>query len=180
MSFIARTMKEYMDRFAEKKADDTREERRASLGGSSSSSSVSGIFHVRSSAQQPDKPKPGEDSEVVPLPDRFKEAEAELTDADYLLCEHKIQAFLLDRKRWITVLVTDLAEIDWYPEPWKALQLEQEKKDLIYGLVKGYKSGENVFAGFDDIVQGKGKGLIFLLHGKPGLGKTFTAGTHYS
>jgi hypothetical protein len=28
-----------------------------------------------------------------------------------------------------------------------------------------------------DYVDGKGSGLIFLLHGSPGVGKTFTAGT---
>lgn len=27
-----------------------------------------------------------------------------------------------------------------------------------------------------DFVEGKGNGLIFLLHGKPGVGKTYTAG----
>jgi signal recognition particle GTPase len=27
-----------------------------------------------------------------------------------------------------------------------------------------------------DFVEGKGKGQIFLLHGKPGVGKTYTAG----
>ena len=27
-----------------------------------------------------------------------------------------------------------------------------------------------------DFVQGKGEGLTFLLHGKPGVGKTYTAG----
>jgi len=27
-----------------------------------------------------------------------------------------------------------------------------------------------------DFVEGKGSGLIFLLHGSPGVGKTFTAG----
>jgi len=30
---------------------------------------------------------------------------------------------------------------------------------------------------YQDIVPGKGKGLVFLLYGKPGLGKTLTAGT---
>jgi len=29
---------------------------------------------------------------------------------------------------------------------------------------------------FDDHIQGKGKGMIFLLHGEPGVGKTLTAG----
>jgi DNA polymerase III delta prime subunit len=31
----------------------------------------------------------------------------------------------------------------------------------------------------DDIISGKGKGLIFLLTGPPGLGKTLTAGVYF-
>ena len=31
-----------------------------------------------------------------------------------------------------------------------------------------------------DFVEGKGNGLIFLLHGAPGVGKTFTAGMLFS
>ena len=29
-----------------------------------------------------------------------------------------------------------------------------------------------------DLIRGKGQGLIFLLHGRPGVGKTFTAGSN--
>ena len=31
-----------------------------------------------------------------------------------------------------------------------------------------------------DFVKGKGQGLIFLLHGKPGVGKTYTAGKAFT
>lgn len=31
---------------------------------------------------------------------------------------------------------------------------------------------------FDDLIEGKSKGLIFLLHGEPGVGKTLTAGMY--
>jgi hypothetical protein len=41
-------------------------------------------------------------------------------------------------------------------------------------LVNGFNNrNEDVY---DDIINGKGKGLIFLLHGTPGLGKTLTTG----
>ncbi|KAF2801840.1 P-loop containing nucleoside triphosphate hydrolase protein [Mytilinidion resinicola] len=42
-------------------------------------------------------------------------------------------------------------------------------------LVASFDRGDDV-DGFDDVVRGKGQGLIILLHGAPGLGKTMTAG----
>lgn len=54
-----------------------------------------------------------------------------------------------------------------------SLVLSQQKKDLISSLVKEQSNKESHF---DDIIKGKGKGLIFLLHGEPGTGKTLTAG----
>lgn len=52
------------------------------------------------------------------------------------------------------------------------LVLAPSKKDLILAIVEQ----EGNLDEFDDIVKGKGKGLIFLLHGPPGVGKTLTAG----
>ena len=112
----------------------------------------------------------------VPLPDQLRnEEQYELAETDYLLCPPRTEAFLLDKKIWILALVDELYEIDWYPEPFETLQLAKEKKALIQALVESFNTNEG-FAGFDDVVQGKGKGLIFLLHGAPGLGKTYTAG----
>ena len=47
--------------------------------------------------------------------------------------------------------------------------VDEEEKDLIYSLVKFHGTG------FTDIIEGKGGGTIFLLHGKPGWGKTASA-----
>jgi len=47
--------------------------------------------------------------------------------------------------------------------------MTKERKDLIKCLVKNYKGS------FTDIINGKGGGCIFLLHGPPGIGKTLTA-----
>ena len=125
-------------------------------------------------------PPPGPHS-IVPKTihfavDQDEEKEEERSDLEYLICQSSVVAFMLDRKAWVKVLVEDLCDIDWYPDPWASLQLEVETKALIKTLVEGSTPTEDVFAGWDDIVEGKGKGLIFLLHGLPGLGKTFTAG----
>ena len=53
------------------------------------------------------------------------------------------------------------------------LVLSRDKKDLISSLIKVPGGPKRQF---DDMVDGKGKGLIVLLHGPPGVGKTFTVG----
>jgi hypothetical protein len=44
---------------------------------------------------------------------------------------------------------------------------------MIHSLVKIHSEKR---LQFDDIIKGKGKGMVFLLHGEPGVGKTLTAG----
>jgi ATP-dependent Lon protease len=50
--------------------------------------------------------------------------------------------------------------------------MDTKKRNLIHSLVKSHKNGSETF---DDIVAGKGKGLVGLLSGSPGVGKTLTA-----
>lgn len=64
------------------------------------------------------------------------------------------------------------SNIQWGNEAFPSLVLSQPKKDLIYSLVKQHNAKAKIF---DDVVQGKGKGLIGLLSGRPGCGKTLTA-----
>jgi AAA+ superfamily predicted ATPase len=51
-----------------------------------------------------------------------------------------------------------------------SLELGHRQKTLIHSLVKQHSSTD-----FDDVIKGKGKGLIGLLSGSPGCGKTLTA-----
>ncbi|KAF2121017.1 P-loop containing nucleoside triphosphate hydrolase protein [Lophiotrema nucula] len=66
---------------------------------------------------------------------------------------------------------------------WDELQLEQESKDLLMAYVKYYKTpgfrklGEEADTKAFDVIEGKGQGLVILLHGLPGVGKTLTAET---
>jgi hypothetical protein len=100
----------------------------------------------------------------------------ELTDDDYFICRDDIVAFALDQKAWLyQVKISMLREIEWSADPYQSLQLSVDRKRLVHKLVKGFNTSDVDV--YDDIIKGKGKGLIFLLHGSPGLGKTLTAGT---
>ena len=62
------------------------------------------------------------------------------------------------------------------------LVMEDGRRRLIKALAKNYdneigQSSQSAHKSWSaDFVAGKGEGKIFLLHGKPGVGKTYTAG----
>ena len=47
-------------------------------------------------------------------------------------------------------------------------------KNLILSFVESQAAGRNNYS-FDDVIEGKGMGVIMLLVGNPGTGKTLTA-----
>ncbi|KAI8719789.1 AAA domain-containing protein [Fusarium sp. LHS14.1] len=89
-----------------------------------------------------------------------------------LLFPALVPAFGLKNKKWLWILSDQLQDVTWNMAAFETLQLETETKQLVKALVKGHKARSTAF---DDVVPGKGQGLVFLLHGKPGLGKTLTA-----
>ncbi|KAJ4259926.1 hypothetical protein NW757_001874 [Fusarium falciforme] len=94
-----------------------------------------------------------------------------------LLFPALVPAFGLKKKEWLWVLSDELQGVAWNMVAFEFLQLEAATKHLVQALVKGHKANSTAF---DDVVSGKGQGLVFLLHGKPGLGKTLTAGRRFS
>jgi len=63
-------------------------------------------------------------------------------------------------------------DVNWNDAAFDYLVLGEKQKELIHSLVRQHaKNG----TGFDDIIKGKGQGLIGLLAGTPGCGKTLTA-----
>jgi SpoVK/Ycf46/Vps4 family AAA+-type ATPase len=68
--------------------------------------------------------------------------------------------------------VDRLQDVAWSDEAFRSLVLGSKQKTLILSLVKQHASNAALF---DDVVVGKGKGLIGLLSGGPGCGKTLTA-----
>jgi hypothetical protein len=63
-----------------------------------------------------------------------------------------------------------------------SLVMDEDRKRTLKSLGKSYARKNHKGETLDsepwsaDFVQGKGSGLIFLLHGRPGVGKTCTAG----
>jgi SpoVK/Ycf46/Vps4 family AAA+-type ATPase len=60
----------------------------------------------------------------------------------------------------------------WDHNAFSKLVMDVVKRDLIHSLVKSHRNGTE---SFDDVVSGKGKGLVGLLSDNPGVGKTLTA-----
>lgn len=68
-----------------------------------------------------------------------------------------------------------IGQVQFNTKAFEALLLPPEQKSMIHSLVKIHANDD---ASFDDVIKGKGKGMILLLHGVPGVGKTLTAGKY--
>jgi Cdc6-like AAA superfamily ATPase len=100
-----------------------------------------------------------------------------LTDIEYMMCCNTTTGFALTQKLWLLDLhINQLSKIKFKPNPFNALQLPAYKKQYVRRLLEGFRKGKNSVEAYDDVIEGKGQGLIFLLYGPPGLGKTLTAG----
>ncbi|KAI0865854.1 P-loop containing nucleoside triphosphate hydrolase protein [Xylaria cubensis] len=108
--------------------------------------------------------------------DLSSQPEGGLSDRLLMLCSPVVKAYALKSKQWGEVYVDGISNIKWDENAFDSLVLEEETKRLIKSFVsaqiKQSKSPE-----FDDIVEGKGQGMIMLLTGEPGIGKTLTAET---
>ncbi|KAL9071329.1 MAG: hypothetical protein Q9157_005508 [Trypethelium eluteriae] len=117
----------------------------------------------------------------------------DLTDEHLRLLPKQVLAYVFRSRSWSWLNVDDVRDIDddeaRRESGFKELVIPQENKNLILALVKNHSTGpkkrEIPQTGEPqsrqrismDLVRGKGKGLIILLHGAPGVGKTSTAET---
>lgn len=99
----------------------------------------------------------------------------------YFLCPRRIMGFDLKSKKWQALDVDCCRAPRIKKEAIENLVLPSDKQDLIRALVHKYSSSRNKKNGkaedtwSADPIPNKGEGQIFLLHGPPGAGKTFTA-----
>lgn len=111
----------------------------------------------------------------------YLSAEQEPSDTSFLLMPPDIHGFYLNEKKWIQLFVEFVQPVSWNKKAYERLVLPAPTKDLVRALVtvrtsqRGVKQGLGVAGKRTDITGGKGNGLIMLLHGGPGTGKTLTA-----
>ncbi|KAJ6256480.1 ATP-dependent zinc metalloprotease FtsH [Drechslerella dactyloides] len=94
------------------------------------------------------------------------------TEEHKLLLSAVMYGFSLGDKIWGSFSVARCEGVQWNEKIVDKLVIPEEKKSFICSLVRAHGSDTE---GFDDIVRDKGKGLIGLLSGPPGVGKTLTA-----
>ncbi|KAI0192808.1 P-loop containing nucleoside triphosphate hydrolase protein [Astrocystis sublimbata] len=87
------------------------------------------------------------------------------------LCPPFSIGYSIDKKEWCRFLVDHLRPVQWKPDAWERLILEEEQKLVLQALVTSHSYPENA----RDQPEQKGKGLVILLHGTPGSGKTLSA-----
>jgi|SRR5437667_1267924 len=88
-----------------------------------------------------------------------------------LLLPPKIMGFGLHDKKWRTLHVQHLRPVSWNKRAFEQLVLNPQKKEILEAMVRMHMLSSIS----TDVIENKGKGLIILLHGGPGTGKTLTA-----
>ncbi|KAH7397487.1 P-loop containing nucleoside triphosphate hydrolase protein [Pyrenochaeta sp. MPI-SDFR-AT-0127] len=83
----------------------------------------------------------------------------------------QIKGYNLRTKKWHDLKVDRVCPVVWNTTIFETLVLHRKTKELINALIsKQIKSQKST-----DVIANKGNGLIMLLHGGPGTGKTLTA-----
>jgi hypothetical protein len=95
------------------------------------------------------------------------------TEEELLVASPVVLGFAFSEKSWLEFSLSGIKEIEWNDEAFQSLVLPKNQKHVVKALVSAHKfhAAETI----DDVVQGKGRGLVFVLHGPPGVGKTLTA-----
>lgn len=92
-----------------------------------------------------------------------------IADGDLWRTPPYVLGFSMRAKRWGCMLVSQISDIAWRGDAFDKLVLPDAQKRMVHALV------EHSQGTFTDIIDGKGGGTIFLLHGTPGVGKTTLA-----
>ncbi|GAP86570.1 putative AAA family protein [Rosellinia necatrix] len=127
------------------------------------------------------------DSFLCDLPDDIgtrTATELVLSDEDLALLPSRLFAYALRDRKFIVIDISKLKEIPPVSNQFDDLEIPQNHKTMILSIVYDHFEKKKVrqaaaLQGFEahdqDFIRGKGRGIVILLHGAPGVGKTATA-----
>ena len=99
----------------------------------------------------------------------------EFTEEQLLIASPVVLGFDFSTKLWLEFTVNDIHDIVWNDGAFDSLVLPENQKSIVKALVESHTSKASESKNVDDIITGKGRGLVAVLHGTPGVGKTLTA-----
>ena len=111
----------------------------------------------------------------------------EFEDVQLMICEPRLRAYALAKKIWVEIRVNSVQTVEEGKsnDALDHLCLADDgdshgTKSMIHSLVlahtlRGEKKRRETPDQLQDFVEGKGQGLVILLHGTSGVGKTLTA-----
>lgn len=114
----------------------------------------------------------------MPMDGAFADEEEEtatrvpLTDEQKMIMTPLVRGYSLKEKIWLNLFVNAVQDISFNSKAFDSLVLPANQKELILGFTETQQSYRSQF---DDVIEGKGRGIILLLCGPPGVGKTLTA-----
>ena len=121
---------------------------------------------------------PDEDShetvvEKENLAGRKEDLGESFSDEELLIASPVALGFAFNEKLWLELTVSGISEVVWNEGAFDSLVLPENQKSIVKALVSSHAFHPS--KSIDDIISGKGKGLVAVLHGPPGTGKTLTA-----
>lgn len=100
---------------------------------------------------------------------------AETPDKDLMFCHYRIIGFSFDQKRWAALAVSRLRDPEWDDRALDRVMMPPLKRELMRSLMLAQRAGDEGQGRLGAPCKGEGRGLVGLLSGGPGLGKTMTA-----
>ncbi|KAJ2902746.1 hypothetical protein MKZ38_000172 [Zalerion maritima] len=86
-----------------------------------------------------------------------------------------VAGFSFGSKEWGVFNIEHVEEVEFAADAFQSsLVLNSQYENMLLSLAQVH---ENSTLGFDDVIRGKGRGVVCLLHGEPGVGKALAAGS---
>jgi SpoVK/Ycf46/Vps4 family AAA+-type ATPase len=95
-----------------------------------------------------------------------------IPDDELVLCSPTVFGYAFTEKAWVQMTVEGISPIVWDTEAYNKLVLPEDTKKLVKSLVQACRTDTKLIK---DIISTKGSGVVFVLHGEPGTGKTLKA-----